>query len=77
MKTQDIERLKALDPFGINGDIQRVLLSNHLEKIPFTEVLFHLLEMHINNMETYKEENSKLIGILKEHNLYTDEILFP
>lgn len=71
-----IEWLKSLDKDAQNGDIQSVLLRKDLNKVPFEEALKFIIVVTLQHKEVYKDENQKLVNILKSRGLYTSEILF-
>lgn len=76
MNQQQIEFLKSLDKDARNGDIQSVLLEKNLNQIPFEAALKRILVITLQHKQVYQAENKKLVRILKDHGLYTSEILF-
>ena len=75
MNLNQIEFLKSLDKDSQNGDIQSVLLRKDLNKVPFEEALKFILVVTLQHKEVYKNENQKLVKILKDRGLYTSEVL--
>lgn len=76
MNKDEINLIKKLDPEGINGTIQSLLLRDDLNTVVFKEALVYLLRNTLNERQAYMDENKKLTEILKKHNLYTTENLF-
>ena len=70
-----ISFLKTLDKDAQSDDIQSVLLRKDLNQVPFEEALKFILVATLQHKEVYKTENQKLVKILKDHGLYTSEIL--
>jgi hypothetical protein len=76
MTPQQINKLKALDPHGLDGTIQTVLLRSDLNQTQFADACFFLAEKLKGEKQTLMDENQKLVKILKSRGLYTSEILF-
>lgn len=75
MTPTQIERLKLLDPDGVNGTIQSVLLRDDLHTQSSENTLYWLLKMTLLEKETLIKENRKYFKVLKKHNLMTNELM--
>lgn len=76
MNKDQINKLKALDPQGINGTIQNVLLRDDIDKLQFSDACWWLLNRVLEEKQATSQENEKLSKILKKNGLYTSENLF-
>ena len=70
MNITQINWLKSLDPDGMDGSLQQILLRNDLQTIPFDKVAQVLIVSLVNDKLTLITENKKLSQILKNENLY-------
>jgi hypothetical protein len=75
MKQEQINYLKSLDPKSEYGTLQRVLLEDNLNVVPFESVLRYLVENLMVEKETLFKENQKYVRILKQNGLYTSELI--
>lgn len=75
MTPTQIERLKLLDPDGVNGTIQSVLLRDDLHTQSSENTLYWLLKMTLLEKETLMKENKKYFKCLKKNGLMTNELL--
>lgn len=70
MNTTQINWLKSLDPEGMDGSLQNVLIRSDLQSIPFDKVAQVLIVSLMNDKASLRQENCKMSSILKKHNLY-------
>lgn len=75
MTPTQIERLKLLDPDGVNGTIQSVLLRDDLHTQSSENTLYWLLKMTLLEKETLMKENKKYFKVLKRNGLMTNELM--
>lgn len=75
MKQQDIDWIKKLDPEGMNGTIQSVLLSNDLSAAGFESVLKFLLIRTLEEKQSYIEEIKRRDMYLKSIGHYNSQAL--
>lgn len=75
MKQQDIDWIKKLDPEGMNGTIQSVLLSNDLSAAGFESVLKFLLIRTLDEKQSYIEEIKRRDMYLKSVGHYNSQAL--
>jgi hypothetical protein len=64
-----------LDPHGLDGTIQTILLRSDLNQTQFADACFFLAEKLKGEKQTLMDENKKLVKILKDNGLYTSEVL--
>ena len=76
MNQLQIDKIKSLDKDACDGSIQQVLLRSDLSKVPYGDACFHIAQCLKNDKTALAEENKKLVGILKKHNLYNSKELF-
>ena len=70
MNKDQVALIKKLDPNGLDGSIQSLLLRSDLATITFEKALSFLVQALMNDKTTLANENKKLSQILKDHNLY-------
>lgn len=70
MNGNQIELLKKLDPNGLDGSIQSLLLRSDIATITFEKALSFLVQALMNDKTTLANENRKMSRILKEAGLY-------
>ena len=75
MNKQQIDKLKALDPTGCNGTVQTVLLRADINEVQFSDACFWLLKQTLIEKEAVTFENKRLSKVLKDHGLYTSELI--
>jgi len=67
MKKEQIEFLKSLDPDGIDGTIQSVLMREDLDQCPFENALMFLLKQTMAEKSFLIKQNIELSnGLFKE-----------
>lgn len=74
MNQTQINFLTSLDPYGMNGTIQAVLLRNDLDKLDYIKSLEFLLSNTVGEKSVILKENSKLIKFIKDNGLDTSEV---
>jgi hypothetical protein len=75
MKQIDIDKLKLLDPHGLSGTFQSVLMNPDIHLAEYSTVLYYLLTKTLEERKYYERDNQKLINVLKSEGLYTDDVL--
>lgn len=75
MKEPEINQLKMLDPDGLNGTIQAMLMNPSICEAPYSAVLYNLLKSTLTEREYFYKDNMKLVNILMANGLYTSEII--
>lgn len=70
MNTSQVESLKKLDPDGLDGSIQSLLLRPDIATIPFENALKFLVQALMNDKLTLQTEGRKMSSTLKENSLY-------
>lgn len=67
--------LKSLDPDGVYGTIQNVLLSQDLSKAPFEGAARYLLTCMMDERKVLMQENKRMRDALVKAGLYTSELM--
>lgn len=75
MTPAQINKLKQLDPKGLNGTLMSVLLRDDLNEQSFEGTLYFLLKVTLLEKEGLMQENKRFFKVLKQHNLMTNELL--
>lgn len=73
MKPQEIQKLKQLDPQGLNGTLASVLLDPNINQASYPEVLYYLLVKHIEEKSYFERTTNNMMKVLRTHNLF-DEV---
>lgn len=73
MKPQEIQKLKQLDPQGLNGTLASVILDPNINQASYPEVLYYLLVKHIEEKSYFERATNNMMKVLRTHNLF-DEI---
>jgi len=73
MKPQEIQKLKQLDPQGLNGTLASVLLDPNINQAHYADVLYYLLAKTIEEKGYFERTTNNMMKVLKSHNLF-DEI---
>lgn len=66
MDNNKIQFIKDLDPEGIDGTIQSVLMRNDLHQIPYVNALEFLVKALNNDKNTLIKDNIRLSSKVKE-----------
>ena len=70
MNKDQVALIKKLDPNGLDGSIQSLLLRSDLATIPFEKALSFLVQALMNDKTMLANENRKMSAILRKHDLY-------
>lgn len=76
MNKLQIEKIQSLDPEGLSGTIQYVLLRDDLNVVQFSDAIWWLLNRTLEEKQAVMKENEKMRKILEANGLYTSELLF-
>lgn len=66
MNRQQIDFLKALDPQGLDGTIQNILLQKELHSVPFEKVCMVLLTQFTKEKQSLVIDNIRLTKMLND-----------
>jgi hypothetical protein len=75
MKPQEINKLQALDPTGMNGTIQSILLDPNINQASYPDVLYYLLAKTLDERKYYEKMYQKFFNVLTANNLMSNELL--
>lgn len=75
MKPQEINYLKTLDPLGLNGTIQTILMDSNINEIPFVSALQFILSKTLEEKKALQTENTRMRMVLQHNNPYTSQNL--
>ena len=75
MKPNEIEKIRQLDPNGLSGTIQSVLMNSDINKLDYPSVIYYLLVKTLEERSFLEKDNKKLINILMSNGSYTDDVL--
>lgn len=75
MKEQEKAKIVQLDPDGINGTIQQVLLHPKVNEMPYADALYHLLSKTLEERGYYEKMYQKFFNVLSVNGLVTNELL--
>ena len=60
MDKEQIDFIKSLDPKGVSGTIQSVVMSSNIEKLPYVKALEFILKATLMEKERLIEDNKQL-----------------
>ena len=66
MNRQQIDFIKALDPRGLDGTIQNILLQKELHTVPFDKVCMLLLSQFVKEKQSLVIDNIRLTKMLND-----------
>lgn len=69
MKPQEIQKLKQLDPQGLNGTLASVLLDPNINQASYSEVLYYLLSKTIEEKGYLERVNNRMTNTLLANKL--------
>lgn len=69
MKPQEIQKLKQLDPQGLNGTLASVLLDPNINQASYPEVLYYLLSKVLEEKGYLERVNNKMTNTLLANKL--------
>lgn len=69
MKPQEISKLQALDPKGLNGTLASVLLDPNINQASYPEVLYYLLSKTIEEKGYLERVNNRMTNTLLANKL--------
>jgi hypothetical protein len=69
MKPQEIDKLKQLDPQGLNGTIQAVLLDPNINQAHYADVLYYLLAKTIEEKGYFERTTNAMSRVLVANKL--------
>ena len=75
MKPQEIEKLLQLDPNGLNGTLQRLLLDPSINQMHFNEVVFYLYKKALDERAYYEKMYQKFFNVITSAGLMSNELL--
>lgn len=75
MKAQEIDKLKQLDPQGLNGTISSVLLDPNINQASYPDVLYYLLHKTLDERASYEKMYQKFFNVITSAGLMTNELL--
>jgi hypothetical protein len=75
MNSQEIQYISQLDPDGMNGTIQSVLMNKDLKEASFTTVLRYLLERTLDEKAALQKLHDSFFKELQRNGLMTNELL--
>lgn len=75
MKEQEIQKLLQLDPNGLNGTLQSLLLDPTINQMHFNEAVFYLYKKALDERNYYEKMYQKFFNVLTANNLMTNELL--
>lgn len=72
MKPQEIQKLKMLDPQGLNGTVQSVLMDPNINQASYPEVLYYLLSKTIEEKGYLERASNAMTRVLQANGLLED-----
>lgn len=75
MKPQEINKLTILDPDGMNGTVQQILLHPKLNEMPYADALYYLLSKTLEERTYYEKMYQKFFNLITGAGLMTNELL--
>lgn len=75
MKEQEKSKITQLDPDGMNGTIQQILLHPKVNEMPYVDTLYHLLTKTLEERAYYENMYQKFFNVLTSSGLMSNELL--
>jgi hypothetical protein len=72
MKAQEIDKLKQLDPQGLNGTISSVLLDPNINQAHYADVLYYLVAKGIEEKSYFERVVGNMMRVLKAEGLHKE-----
>lgn len=69
MKPYEIDKLRSLDPQGLNGTVASVLLDPNINQAHYAEVLYYLLAKTIEEKSYFERTTNAMMNVLMSHKL--------
>lgn len=69
MKPQEIDKLRMLDPQGMNGTLTSVLLDPNINQAHYADVLYYLLAKTIEEKAYLERASNAMTNVLKANGL--------
>lgn len=68
-------KIRMLDPQGLSGTIQHVLLASDTDNSRYEDILYYLLTKTLQEKSYYERLNKKFFTVLQDNGLITNELL--
>ena len=68
-------KINLLDPQGLSGTIQHVLLAEETDNSRYEDILYYLLTKTLQEKSYYERMNKKFFTVLQDNGLMTNELL--
>ena len=75
MKPQEVEKLLKLDPNGLNGTLQALLLDPSINQMHFNDVVFYLYKKALEERAYYEKMYQKMFNVLQASGMDMNKIL--
>ena len=75
MKPQEIEKLLKLDPNGLNGTLQALLLDPIINQMHFNDAVFYLYKKALEERAYYEKMYQKMFNVLQASGMDMNKIL--
>ena len=69
MKPQEIIKIRQLDPQGLNGTVQSVLLDPNINQAHYAEVLYYLLHKTLEEKSYLERVSNAMTRVLQSSGL--------
>ena len=75
MKEQEKQKLRQLDPEGLSGTIQSVLLDPNINQMPYPDAIYYLLHKTLDERAYYEKMYQKFFNVITSAGLMSNELL--
>lgn len=72
MKPQEIDKLRQLDPQGLNGTLTSVLLDPNINQAHYADVLYYLLAKSLEEKSYLERVSNAMTRVLQANGLVED-----
>ena len=72
MKPQEIDKLKQLDPQGLNGTLTSVLLDPNINQAHYADVLYYLLAKSLEEKSYLERASNAMTNVLKSAGMHSE-----
>lgn len=75
MKEQEKAKIVQLDPDGMNGTVQHLLLDANINQMPYVDAVYYLLKKTLDERNYYEKMYQKFFNVITSAGLMSNELL--
>lgn len=75
MKEQEKAKIVQLDPDGMNGTVQHLLMDANINQMPYVDAVYYLLKKTLDERAYYEKMYQKFFNVITSSGLMSNELL--